>query len=141
MLAAAAAGDLDVLVLLGADPLSDFPDADLAARALAAVGTVVAVETLPNPSTLAHADVVLPAAAPTEAVGTFTNLEGRVSVSNQKVTPPGTARAAPLRTEILLPPPRNGLPPLEASCGTKATSRPGGRGDHLGSGVVSWSEY
>jgi len=93
MLAAAAGGALDVLVLLGADPLSDFPDADLAARALGAVATVVAVETLPNPSTLAHADVVLPAAAPTEAVGTFTNLEGRVSVSNQKVTPPGTARA------------------------------------------------
>ena len=93
MLAAASAGDLDVLILLGADPFSDFPDAGLAARAMEAVGTVVAVETLPNQSTLRFADVVLPAAAPTEADGTFTNLEGRVSCSSRKVTPPGTARA------------------------------------------------
>ena len=93
MLGAAAAGDLDVLVLLGADPLSDFPDSDLAARALDSVGTVIAIESLPNASTVAHADVVLPAAMATEVDGTFTNLEGRVSVCEQKVTPPGTARA------------------------------------------------
>ena len=93
MLDAAAAGDLDVLVLLGADPLSDFPDSDLAARALDSVGTVIAIESLPNASTVAHADVVLPAAMATEVDGTFTNLEGRVSVCEQKVTPPGTARA------------------------------------------------
>ena len=93
MLTAAAAGSLDVLVLLGADPLADFPDRDLAQRALAEVGTVIAIETLPNASTTGYADIVLPAAAPTEAAGTFTNLEGRVSISAQKVTPPGTARA------------------------------------------------
>ncbi|MCH1435152.1 MAG: NADH-quinone oxidoreductase subunit NuoG [Acidimicrobiales bacterium] len=93
MLGAAAAGDLAVLVLLGADPLSDFPDSDLAARALESVGTVIAIESLPNASTVAHADVVLPAAMATEVDGTFTNLEGRVSVCEQKVTPPGTARA------------------------------------------------
>ncbi len=93
MLRAAAAGELDVLVLLGADPLSDFPDRQLARKALEAVTTVVAIESLPNPSTLAYADVVLPAAMATEVDGTFTNLEGRVSVSEQKVTPPGTARA------------------------------------------------
>ena len=93
MLSAAAGGSLDVLVLLGADPLADFPDRDLAQRALAEVGTVIAIETLANASTTGYADVVLPAAAPTESAGTFTNLEGRVSVSAQKVTPPGTARA------------------------------------------------
>ena len=93
MLEAAASGDLDVLVLLGADPLSDFPDSGLAARALESVGTVIAIESLPNASTVAHADVVLPAAMATEVDGTFTNLEGRVSVCEQKVTPPGTARA------------------------------------------------
>jgi predicted molibdopterin-dependent oxidoreductase YjgC len=36
---------------------------------------------------------VLPAAAATEVDGTFTNLEGRVSVCEQKVTPCGTARS------------------------------------------------
>jgi predicted molibdopterin-dependent oxidoreductase YjgC len=40
-----------------------------------------------------HADVVLAAAGPGEKSGTTTNVEGRVSVLNQKVTPPGTARA------------------------------------------------
>ena len=53
MLGAAAAGDLDVLVLLGADPLSDFPDGGLAAQALDSVGTVIAIESLPNASTVA----------------------------------------------------------------------------------------
>ncbi|HEU5084835.1 MAG TPA: NADH-quinone oxidoreductase subunit NuoG [Acidimicrobiales bacterium] len=92
ILAAAADGKLDVLVLLGADPLSDFPDHDLARRALAGARTVIAVDTLPNPS-VRQADVVLPAAGYAETDGTTTNLEGRVSVLSQKVTPPGTARA------------------------------------------------
>ncbi|HEX4902873.1 MAG TPA: molybdopterin-dependent oxidoreductase, partial [Acidimicrobiales bacterium] len=92
ILTAAADGKLDVLVLLGADPLADFPDHDLARRALAGARTVVAVDTLPNPSVL-QADVVLPAAGYAEVDGTTTNLEGRVSILSQKVTPPGTARA------------------------------------------------
>jgi NADH-quinone oxidoreductase subunit G len=92
ILAAAADGKLDVLVLLGADPLSDFPDHDLARRALAGARTVIAVDTLANPS-IRQADVILPAAAYAEVDGTTTNLEGRVSRLSQKVTPPGTARA------------------------------------------------
>src|SRR5690606_2047182 len=54
--------------------------------------TVIAVDTLPNPS-VRQADVVLPAAGYAETDGTTTNLEGRVSRLAQKVTPPGTARA------------------------------------------------
>ncbi len=91
ILEAAAAGEVDVLVLLGADVLADVPDRDLAERALANAGTVVAVDLFGTP-TVARADVVLPAAAPTEVDGTFTNLEGRVSVVARKVTAPGTAR-------------------------------------------------
>ena len=34
MLRAAASGDLDTLILIGADPLSDFPDRNLAAEAI-----------------------------------------------------------------------------------------------------------
>ncbi len=92
ILQAAADGKLDVLVLLGADPLTDFPDHDLARRALAGARTVIAVDTLPSASVKA-ADVVLPAAGYAETEGTTTNLEGRVSKLSPKVTPPGTARS------------------------------------------------
>ncbi len=92
ILTAAADGKLDVLVLLGADPLADFPDTDLARRALAGARTVIAVDTLPSPS-VHQADVVLPAAGYAETSGTTTNIEGRISRLAQKVTPPGTARA------------------------------------------------
>jgi len=91
ILEAAAAGDVDVLVLLGADVLADVPDRYLAEQALTGAGTVVAVD-LFGTSTVARADVVLPAAAPTEVDGTFTNLEGRVSLVSRKVTSPGTSR-------------------------------------------------
>jgi len=92
ILTAAASGQLDVLVLVGADPLSDFPDRDLARRGLAGAKTVIAVDELPSASTEA-AHVVLPAAGFTEVDGWSTNIEGRVSIQNRKVTPPGTAQA------------------------------------------------
>jgi NADH-quinone oxidoreductase subunit G len=91
ILTAAAAGHVDTLVLLGADPLTDFPDRELARRGIAGARTVIAVSTLLDDSAAA-ADVVLPAAAFTEVDGTTTNLEGRVTVVRRKVTPPGTAR-------------------------------------------------
>jgi NADH-quinone oxidoreductase subunit G len=78
------------LVLLGADPLSDFPDAGLARRALDGAEFVVAVVSAPGTSTEA-ADVVLPAAEAHERPGTTTNLEGRVSRLGQKLVPPGQA--------------------------------------------------
>ncbi len=92
ILQAAASGKLDVLVLLGADPLADFPDTDLARRALAGARTVIAVDTLPTAS-VKQADIILAAAGYAEVDGTTTNIEGRVSRLSQKVTPPGTARA------------------------------------------------
>jgi len=91
ILRAAADGRIDVLVLLGADPLADFPDLDLAERALAGARTVIAVDTLLNASSR-KADVVLAAAGFAEKAGTTTNIEGRVSSLSQRVTPPGTAR-------------------------------------------------
>ncbi len=92
VLRAAARGEIDVLVLVGADPLNDFVDRDLAYRGLRGAGLVVAVDLFVNDSSALAADVVLPAAGPTECDGTFTNLEGRVSPMNRRVTPPGTAR-------------------------------------------------
>ncbi|MEY2958558.1 MAG: NADH-quinone oxidoreductase subunit [Actinomycetota bacterium] len=103
-LRAAAEGRIDVLVLLGADPLHDVPDTELARRALAGAGRVVAVDTSRTASN-DLADVVLPAAAFGEQSGTTTNLEGRVTPVRQKVTAHGTARpdwmiAAELATRL-----------------------------------------
>jgi NADH-quinone oxidoreductase subunit G len=87
----AAAGRIGALVLLGADPLADFPDADLARRALAGARSVISLDTHLSASS-AQADLVLAAAAFGEKDGSTTNLEGRVSGVTQKVTPTGTAR-------------------------------------------------
>jgi len=92
MLAATARGDMGALVLLGADPLSDFPDRRLATEALGADGFVVAVDAFLTESSR-QADVVLPAATYAERSGTTTNLEGRISRLAQKLVPPGVARA------------------------------------------------
>lgn len=90
-LRAAADGKLELLVLLGADPLNDCPDADLARRAIAGARRVLAIDTFPCESTQ-HADVVLAASAYGEKAGTTTNLEGRVTTLGQQVTATGTSR-------------------------------------------------
>ncbi len=90
-LQAAADGKLDLLVLLGADPINDCPDADLARRALAGARRIISIDTFPSESTQL-ADVVLAAAAFGEKAGTTTNIEGRVSPLAQQVTPFGTTR-------------------------------------------------
>jgi NADH-quinone oxidoreductase subunit G len=91
ILQAAADGKIEVLILLGADPLNDCPDADLARRAFAGARRIIAVDTFACESTQ-HADVVFAAAAYGEKAGTTTNLEGRVSTVGQQVTATGTSR-------------------------------------------------
>src|ERR1019366_4250375 len=94
---ASMAGELDggprgqALVLLGADPLSDFPDRAVAEKALSAGHFVVAVTGHPSESVDAHADVVLPCAVAHERPGTTTSIEGRVSRLGHKLTAPGFA--------------------------------------------------
>jgi NADH-quinone oxidoreductase subunit G len=90
ILAAAAEDRIGGLVLVGADPLADFPDADLAGRGVAGARFVVAVDTFLTDSAR-QADVVLPASSYAERRGTTTNLEGRISWLSQKVTAPGVA--------------------------------------------------
>ena len=90
ILDAAADHRIGALILLGADPLGDCPDADLAARGLAGVGFTIAVDTFITPSNRA-ADVFLPVTAWGEQDGTVTNLEGRVQRVTRTVTPEGTA--------------------------------------------------
>ena len=81
---------VSVLLLLGADPISDFSDSHTATLALKSDSFVVAVTGHHSRST-AFADVVLPAAVSHERSGTTTNLEGRVSHVSQKITPLGFA--------------------------------------------------
>jgi NADH-quinone oxidoreductase subunit G len=88
---AAADGKLDLLVLLGADPLNDCPDATLARRALAGARRILSIDTFLSDSTR-QADLVLAAAAFGEQDGTTTNLEGRVSPVAQATTAHGTSR-------------------------------------------------
>ncbi len=91
IMSAAATNRIQAMVVLGADPVSDFPDRTLARRAMAGVGFTVVVDLFLTDAAL-HADVVLPAAAWGERPGTTTNQEGRITRLGQKVTAPGTAR-------------------------------------------------
>jgi NADH-quinone oxidoreductase subunit G len=88
-LAAVVDGDIDTLVLLGADLLADFPDRALARAALEKVRFVVAVGAFTGDAA-DRADVFLPASVWGEKVGTTTNIEGRVMRLARLVTPEGT---------------------------------------------------
>jgi NADH-quinone oxidoreductase subunit G len=91
MLSAAAEQRVEAMILLGADPLRDFPDRQLAERGMAGARFVVAVDAFLNESS-GQADVVLPAAVYAERPGTTTNLEGRISRLGQKLVGPGVTR-------------------------------------------------
>ena len=91
MLQAAASGQLDTLILLGADPLRDFPDRNLAAEAFQRVKTIIAIDNFITDS-VAQADIVMPSTAYGEQDGTTTNIEGRISRLSQKITSPGSTR-------------------------------------------------
>jgi NADH-quinone oxidoreductase subunit G len=92
VLQAAADGRIECLVLVGADPIADFPDTALARRALARVSRIVAVDAFLNSSS-EQANVVLAASLFGEKDGTTTNLEGRVTRVARAVTPAGGSRA------------------------------------------------
>ena len=129
VLGAAAGGEIDVLVLLGADPVADAPDPDLARRALARVPRVVSVDAFVHGSN-AGAHVLLPAAIHGEKSGTTTNVEGRVSDVARKIVPRGTARpdwmiAAELAAALGLDLGLDSLPPVhDAMCSRVAAFAP-----------------
>ena len=92
IIAKAAAGEIAVLVCLGADPVSDFPNKQLVNEALAVGTSIIAIDAFAN-ETVEEASIVLPAAAFGEREGTHMNLEGRLSPVAKQVNPPGTARS------------------------------------------------
>jgi len=91
ILEAAAEGEIDVLYLIGVDPLRDFPDAALAQKALDNVAFKVVQDTHADAMN-EHADVMLPAAPPLEKDGHFTDWEGRSQRLNAVRGPKRLAR-------------------------------------------------
>jgi predicted molibdopterin-dependent oxidoreductase YjgC len=90
ILEAAAAGRIEVLIILGSDPVADFPDGDLARRAIAGAKNVIAIGGFLTGSSRGS-EVVLPPTLAGEKSGSITNLEGRVQGVNRKVAPEGGA--------------------------------------------------
>jgi NADH-quinone oxidoreductase subunit G len=93
ILKAAAGGEVRALVLLGCDPLVDFPDRSLAQAALEKVERVVCVGAFPTDG-VEHADVVLPPTLWGEQRGSVSNIEGRVQRLARIVTPEGSTMEA-----------------------------------------------
>jgi NADH-quinone oxidoreductase subunit G len=91
ILEAAARREIAVLYLVGTDPLTDFPDAELARRALANVPFLV-VQDISLGAYAEMADAVLPAAAYLEKEGHFTDWEGRGQRLRPVRAPAGLAR-------------------------------------------------
>src|SRR4029453_7108298 len=85
---AAAAGSIQALVLLGADPERDFPDRIRMRAGIDAVPFVVAVGAFTSDAA-ARADVFLPTSVWGEKGGSTTNLEGRVLRMARLITPEG----------------------------------------------------
>jgi NADH-quinone oxidoreductase subunit G len=89
---AAAAKEIDVLFLVGVDPLRDFPDAALARRALQNVRYKVVVD-IDAEAMRIYADAMLPAAPYLEKDGHYTDWEGRSQRLRPVRNPQGLSRS------------------------------------------------
>jgi formate dehydrogenase major subunit len=79
------------MFIQGENPAMSDPDLHHARTALAMLDHLV-VQDLFVTETAFHADVVLPASAFAEKIGTFTNTDRRVQISREVVPPPGQAK-------------------------------------------------
>jgi formate dehydrogenase major subunit len=85
------AGTITGMYIEGENPAMSDPDLQHARGALAKLDHLV-VQDLFVTETAFHADVILPASAFAEKVGSFTNTDRRVQIARQVVKPPGDAR-------------------------------------------------
>lgn len=92
-------GRMKAIWIICTNPAVTMPDAHLVDQALQAAELVIVQDMSWKADTLAHADLVLPAATWLEKEGTMTNSERRVSHLSRVLTPPGEALAD---VEILL---------------------------------------
>ncbi|HJU00538.1 MAG TPA: molybdopterin-dependent oxidoreductase, partial [Actinomycetes bacterium] len=90
MVAAAAAGELGVLLLAGVDLIRDHGPRELATQALERA-FVIAIDHEVNDTT-SQADVLLPGMVHAETDGTFTDWEGRVQATHRAVPVGGAAQ-------------------------------------------------
>ncbi|MFZ4506659.1 MAG: NADH-quinone oxidoreductase subunit NuoG [Fimbriimonas sp.] len=86
-------GSVKALWLAGVDPFLAVADQSLVERALENVEFLVVQDHSANLA-IPYASVVLPMAAPAEADGTYTNVEGRIQSFKQVFAPKGEAKAA-----------------------------------------------
>ncbi len=91
MLEAAAAGEMDLMYVIGEDIAGMYPDRAFAEDALSKVGFLIVQETFMTDTAL-KADLILPGALAGEKTGTFTNQVGRVQNLAPIQSPPGGAR-------------------------------------------------
>jgi NADH-quinone oxidoreductase subunit G len=85
------AGEIRLLLLVGADPVRDMPDPRTALLALESAEYVVSIDLFLNESNQ-RADLILPASGFGEKDGTVTNVEGRVQKVNALSPGPGQTR-------------------------------------------------
>jgi formate dehydrogenase alpha subunit len=91
MMEGAYTGDIEVLFIMGENPVISDPDTEHLKEALRRVDFLV-VQDIFLTETARYADVVLPAASFAEKEGTFTNTDRRVQRVRKAVEPPGEAR-------------------------------------------------
>jgi formate dehydrogenase alpha subunit len=92
MMPKAAEGEMEVLYILGEDPIMSDPDTSHIRKALETCGLVVLQEIFPS-ETAPYADILLPGASFAEKDGTFTNTERRIQLVHKAVESPGSARS------------------------------------------------
>jgi predicted molibdopterin-dependent oxidoreductase YjgC len=91
MLAAARAGQIKALYIVGEDILNTTPQAAQIRQGLETCEFVLVQEIMPS-ETSRYADVILPGVSFAEKTGTFTSTERRVQMVNQTIKPLGGAR-------------------------------------------------
>jgi len=84
-------GDIKFLWLVGSDPLLEYHDRRLVESALENVDFLV-IQNVFETQAIGYASVVLPATAPSETEGTYTNIERRVQRSQQVLPILGEAK-------------------------------------------------
>jgi predicted molibdopterin-dependent oxidoreductase YjgC len=85
-------GTIQALYVMGNDLLKDFPDPELARRALDAVPFLIVQDQFVT-ETAQCADVFFPSCSFIEKDGSFTNIEGRVQTFKRAVQPRGKSKA------------------------------------------------